>query len=69
MRRFLIRRLVAGIVVVVLVSLFVFSMSRLAGDPRLLYADGYMSKAGYDALGKKAGPGQALLRPVRDLDE
>jgi len=55
MRRFLIRRLVAGIVVVVLVSLFVFSMSRLAGDPRLLYADGYMSKAGYDALGKKLG--------------
>ena len=61
MRRFLIRRLVAGIVVVVLVSLIVFSMSRLAGDPRLLYADNYMSKAGYDALGKKLGLDKPLL--------
>lgn len=61
MRRFLIRRLVAGIVVVLLVSLIVFSMSRLAGDPRLLYADNYMSKAGYDALGKKLGLDKPLL--------
>ena len=61
MRRFLIRRLVAGLVVVVLVSLIVFSMSRLAGDPRLLYADNYMSKAGYDALGKKLGLDKPLL--------
>ena len=55
MQRFLIRRLIAGIVVIVLVSFLVFSLSRLAGDPRLLYTDGYTTADSYEELGKQLG--------------
>ena len=55
MQRFLIRRLIAGIVVIVLVSFLVFSLSRLAGDPRLLYTDGYTTADSYEEMGKQLG--------------
>ena len=55
MQRFLIRRLIAGIVVIVLVSFLVFSMSRLAGDPRLLYTDGYTTADSYEEMGRQLG--------------
>ena len=55
MQRFLIRRLIAGFVVIVLVSFLVFSMSRLAGDPRLLYTDGYTTADSYEELGRQLG--------------
>ncbi len=55
MQRFLIRRLIAGIVVIVLVSFLVFSLSRLAGDPRLLYTDGYTTADSYEELGRQLG--------------
>ena len=55
MQTFLIRRLIAGIVVIVLVSFLVFSLSRLAGDPRLLYTDGYTTADSYEELGKQLG--------------
>ena len=55
MQRFLVRRLIAGIVVIVLVSFLVFSLSRLAGDPRLLYTDGYTTADSYEELGKQLG--------------
>ena len=55
MQRFLIRRLIAGLVVIVLVSFLVFSMSRLAGDPRLLYTDGYTTADSYEELGRQLG--------------
>ena len=55
MQRFLVRRLIAGIVVIVLVSFLVFSMSRLAGDPRLLYTDGYTTADSYEEMGKQLG--------------
>ena len=55
MQRFLIRRLIAGLVVIVLVSFLVFSLSRLAGDPRLLYTDGYTTADSFEELGKQLG--------------
>ncbi len=55
MQTFLIRRLIAGLVVIVLVSFLVFSLSRLAGDPRLLYTDGYTTADSYEELGKQLG--------------
>ena len=55
MQRFLVRRLIAGIVVIVLVSFLVFSLSRLAGDPRLLYTDGYTTADSYEEMGKQLG--------------
>ena len=55
MQRFLIRRLIAGLVVIILVSFLVFSMSRLAGDPRLLYTDGYTTADSYEELGRQLG--------------
>ena len=55
MQRFLIQRLIAGIVVIILVSFLVFSMSRLAGDPRLLYTDGYTTADSYEELGRQLG--------------
>ena len=55
MQRFLIRRMIAGLVVIVLVSFLVFSMSRLAGDPRLLYTDGYTTADSYEELGRQLG--------------
>jgi peptide/nickel transport system permease protein len=55
MQTFLIRRLIAGIVVIVLVSFLVFSLSRLAGDPRLLYTDGYTTADSFEELGKQLG--------------
>ena len=55
MQRFLIRRLIAGLVVIVLVSFLVFSMSRLAGDPRLLYTDGYTTADSFEELGRQLG--------------
>ena len=55
MQRFLIRRLIAGLVVIVLVSFLVFSLSRLAGDPRLLYTDGYTTADSFEELGRQLG--------------
>ena len=55
MQTFLIRRLIAGLVVIVLVSFLVFSLSRLAGDPRLLYTDGYTTADSFEELGKQLG--------------
>ena len=55
MQTFLIRRLIAGLVVIVLVSFLVFSLSRLAGDPRLLYTDGYTTADSYEEMGKQLG--------------
>ena len=55
MQTFLIRRLIAGLVVIVLVSFLVFSLSRLAGDPRLLYTDGYTTADSFEELGRQLG--------------
>jgi len=64
MRRFVIRRFLFGLLALVGATMIVFGSSRLAGDPRLLYAKpgGYgMSKEQYEAIGKKLGLDKPLV--------
>ena len=60
MLRFTVRRLLYMFVVVWATTIFVFTLSRLAGDPRLLYVNEYTTKADWDAMGKEMG----LDRPL-----
>jgi len=56
MQRFILRRLFYMFVTMLLATLFVFSMSRIVGDPRLLYVQegGYgLSEEAWDNLGKQ----------------
>ena len=56
MQRFILRRLFYMFVTMLLATLFVFSMSRIVGDPRLLYIQegGYgLSEEAWDNLGKQ----------------
>lgn len=55
MGRFLIRRLVTGLVVVWLASVLVFMLSRMSGDPRYLYLSEYTTKEQWDAWGTAMG--------------
>ena len=58
---FLVRRFIAGLAVIVMVSFLVFTMSRLTGDPRELYTDEYTTPEFYEALGKELGLDKPLL--------
>lgn len=60
MTRFIVRRLAFGLVVVWLISIVVFSLSRAAGDPRNLYLTEYVTKEQWDAWGRQMG----LDRPL-----
>ena len=56
MQRFILRRLFYMFITMLLATLFVFSMSRIVGDPRLLYVQegGYgLSEEAWDNLGKQ----------------
>jgi len=56
MQRFILRRLFYMFITMLLATLFVFSMSRIVGDPRLLYIQegGYgLSEEAWDNLGKQ----------------
>lgn len=55
MRSFVIRRIISGILVIVLVSFLIFALSRMAGDPRQLYVDEYTTSESYAAMGKAMG--------------
>ncbi len=67
MARFIIRRFLNMFVMLVLVSVFVFALSRTAGDPRNLYlGEGiYTTKENYDLWGKEMGLDKPL--PVQYL--
>ena len=58
---FLVRRFIAGLAVIVMVSFLVFTMSRLTGDPRELYTDEYTTPEFYEALGKELGLDKPLI--------
>ena len=53
--RFVVRRLLFGIVVIWLIGIFVFALSRAAGDPRNLYLDEYATQEQWDAWGERMG--------------
>ncbi len=61
MRKFVIRRLVYGLVVILLVSFLIFALSRMAGDPRDLYVDEYTTAESYEAMGKAMGLDKPLV--------
>jgi ABC-type dipeptide/oligopeptide/nickel transport system permease component len=60
MRTFVVRRLLYGLAVIFLVSFIVFTLSRMAGDPRDLYVDEYTTAESYEAMGRLMG----LDKPV-----
>lgn len=57
MARFLVRRLLYSLVTIVLATVIVFGLSRMSGDPRLLFLSGYMhiNQEVWDAWGVKLG--------------
>ena len=61
MQKFIFRRLVYMIIVVVLSTMFVFTLSRLAGDPRSLFLSEYTTKADWEAWGKEFGLDKPLF--------
>lgn len=63
MGRLLLRRLIGAVIVMVVVSFFVFVLTRLQGDPRLIYLSGQaqVSQAQWDAWGKKLGLDRPLI--------
>jgi peptide/nickel transport system permease protein len=68
MRRFLVRRFFFAVIALLVATMFTFSMSRAAGDPRLLYAgaEGYgMTPEHWDLIGKELGLDKPL--PVQYL--
>ena len=60
MLRFFIRRIIYMIAVVVLVTLFVFVLSRASGDPRTVFMNEYTTQAQWDKWGEEWG----LDKPV-----
>jgi peptide/nickel transport system permease protein len=64
MRTFVVRRLFYMALSIVAATAIVFALSRMAGDPRLLYAKpgGYgVSEEAYEALGRKLGLDKPLV--------
>lgn len=55
MVKFLIRRLLALVVTLLAVSILVFSLSRISGDPRELYLGEFTSHEQWDAWGRQMG--------------
>lgn len=55
MARFLIRRVIAVAVTLLAVSVLVFALSRVAGDPRELYLGEFTSQEQWDAWGRQMG--------------
>jgi len=53
--RFLVRRLIYLVVVILIATVLVFTLSRLSGDPRALFLSEYTSQADWDAWGREMG--------------
>ena len=60
MQRYILRRLGQGIIVLFAVSLIVFILSRMSGDPLTLMLDQEATKADHDAMIKKLGLDKSL---------
>ena len=50
MQRFIIRRLFVSLIVLLVVSVIIFAMSRAAGDPRHIFLDDYATQEDWDHL-------------------
>ena len=58
---FLRKRLIASFFAVLIVTIVIFILARLQGDPRTLYTDENLSQATYDALGRELGLDKPLV--------
>lgn len=61
MAKFVLRRLVYAVAMLVAVSVFLFSLTRAAGDPRFLYLNEYTTKEQWDSWGKAMGLEKPLV--------
>lgn len=61
MRQYITRRLVYGLLVLIAVTIFVFSMSHLSGDPRTVYLNEYATPEQYEAWGRRMGLDKPLV--------
>ncbi|MDP2952734.1 MAG: ABC transporter permease, partial [Chloroflexota bacterium] len=61
MLKFVFRRLLLAVVTAIVVACIVFSLSRTAGDPRLLYLSEYTTKETWDEWGRQMGLDRPLL--------
>ena len=55
MQRFLVRRLIVTVLTLLVVSLIVFVMVRVSGDPRITLLKEFATQEQWDALGRKLG--------------
>ena len=55
MQKFLIRRFFMMIITLIAVSMIIFVMARVGGDPRVLLLDEHATKEQWDALGRELG--------------
>ncbi len=58
---FLGNRLIASFIAILIVSIVIFVLARLQGDPRTLYTDENLSQETYDALGSELGLDRPLV--------
>ena len=55
MQRFLVRRLVLAIITLFVVSVIVFTMARIAGDPRTIMLGDFTTRQQYERVGERLG--------------
>jgi len=55
MQKYLVRRFILGLVTLLSVSLIIFIMSRVSGDPRHIYLDDYSTQEDWDRMGEVLG--------------
>ena len=61
MLKLVVNRLIWGVVVVLLISVVIFGLSRAAGDPRNIYLDEYATPEAWDAWGVRMGLNRPLV--------
>jgi peptide/nickel transport system permease protein len=61
MTQFVVRRLLSSVVVLFAVTIFVFAMSHMSGDPRTVYLNEYVTAEQYEAWGVRMGLDKPLV--------
>ena len=62
MQKFLARRLALALVTLLAVSLIIFIMGRVSGDPRHIYLDDYSTQEDWDRMGELLGLDKPLYQ-------
>ena len=60
MRRFILRRLILSAITLIAMSMVVFGLARVSGDPRYMFIDDYATEEDWEILGRALG----LDRPI-----